>query len=513
MHHNINYFTGAVLLFVALLFSTDELAAQSNQLRQSLEQHVYTLASDSLKGRLAGSEENKQAADYIIAQFEKMGLETDVQTFQGGIRSTSAPVTLENIIVTIEGSDPLLKDEWIVIGAHYDHIGIQLNMRDPSADVIYNGADDNASGVATIIELARIFKEMEGDLKRSIMFIAFDGEEQGLLGSAHFVANPTIPLEKIVAMFSLDMVGYLKTSGWLKYEGIGTIDRFKKLVADNVSSDFTVRYKKFETSLMGATDTQPFANAKVPTLYVSTGLKSPYHKPQDEAEGIDYGGLVSVTGHVSEIVDVLANNPAVKPSGRISPIHIISYPIIDYGITAGLGTSHFTYKGGNVKGKSTLSYEAGLFLSADLKYFSIRPEVLYEKGGSKHLGYWNSANPNIYDPMEGKVDYEAITVPLSIKRMLVQASSGSITVAGIYISAGAYYRHFLSISMFGDKVTENDPRFNWDQWGVTWGLGFQVFDFTIGYEAKYGLTEFMPALNANRPIRNVSSQIKLSYKF
>ena len=510
MRSTIKSLAGFVLIMLLLFPCTLNAQTGNNQLKQSLEKHVYILASDSLKGRLAGSEESRQAGDYIITQLEEIGLKVDVQSFSRSMRGEVA--TMENLIVTIEGSDPQLKDEWIVIGAHYDHIGVSGDP-ESGADIIYNGADDNASGVAAIIELARIFKGMEGRLKRSIMFIAFDGEEQGLWGSTQFVIDPPIPLEKITVMFSLDMVGYLQKSGWLKYEGTGTINRFKQLIADNTSPDFKVKYKKFETSMMGATDTQPFAMNRVPTLYVSTGLLSPYHKPADEAEGIDYNGMVSVTNHVSEVVDIFANDPNVRPSGSFSPLHITSYPSISYGIVAGIGNSHFQYRDANIKGKSVLSYSAGLFLDADFKYFSIRPEVLYERGGSKHVGYWNPANPNIYEPMAGKVSYEAITIPLSIKKMPIVARAGSITVYGIHLSAGAYYRRFLSISMFGNEIPSKDPRFNWNEWGVTWGIGLQMFAFSLGYEAKYGLNDFMFNTHGNHAVRNISSQIKLSYKF
>ena len=510
MRHNIKSLTGIAILFFALLFFSTELTAQNSQLKQSLKDHVYFLASDSLKGRRAGSEENRQAADYILTQFEEMGLMTDTQPFSSPIRGRSEVAEMENIIAVIPGSDPQFEDEWVIIGAHYDHIGLSGNP-DSGADVINNGADDNASGVATIIELARLFKDAQP--KRSIMFIAFDGEEQGLLGSYHFVRNPIIPLDKIVVMFSLDMVGYLQTSGWLKYEGIGTIGNLKKLITQNSDPDFKVKYKRFETSLMGATDTQPFANYKVPTLYVSTGLLSPYHKPEDEADGIDLDGMVSVTNHVSEVVNIVANNPSVEPSGRFSPLHVSSFPLIDYGVTAGIGSSHFKYRGANVQGVSIASYSAGLFLSADFRYFSIRPEVLYERGGSKHLGYWNFSDRNIYEPVEGKVTFNAITVPVSIKTMPVAIRSGSVPVYGVYLAAGGYYRRMLSISMCDNDIASNDPRFNWNEWGISYGVGVYVLGFTLGYEAKYALNDFMFKINGNHAARNISSQIKFSYQF
>ena len=514
MQYNIRSLRAIVILSAVLLPSSHQLSAQNNQLRQSLEKHVYTLASDSLKGRLAGSEESRRAGDYIIAQLEGMGLKVDLQTFSRPMRGEIA--TMENIIATIEGSDPQLKEEWIVIGAHYDHIGISSNSKNrptDDADVINNGADDNASGVAAVIELARIFKGMEGELKRSIMFIAFDGEEQGLWGSTYFVLNPPIPLEKIAVMLSLDMVGYLQKSGWLKYEGIGTIDNLKRLISQNINPDFKVKYKQFEMSFMGATDTHPFALQRIPTLYVSTGLLSPYHQPADEADRIDYKGLASVTNHVSEVVDIIANNKAIKPSGRFSPIHVASYPWVSYGVTAGIGSAHFRYKGGSVNGKSILSYSAGIFANVDIfKYFSVRPEILYERAGSKYLGYWNSSNPNIYEPSSGKVSFDALTIPVSLRVMPSSMYMGSIPSHSIYVSVSGYYRRILSISMFDHDIASNDPRFNWNEWGFGWGAGVYIFGVSIGYEVKYGLNHFMFNANGNYAVKNISSQIKLSYR-
>ena len=508
MQSIIKLFAGFILSILLLFPCTLSAQTESSQLKQSLEKHVYTLASDSLKGRRAGSEESRLAADYIITQLEEIGLKVEVQNF------SRSGLSMENLIATIEGSDPQLKDEWIVIGAHYDHIGITVNPKKPTDDMINNGADDNASGVAAIIELARIFKAMEGELKRSIMFVAFDGEEYGLWGSSVFVSNRIIPLDRITAMFSLDMVGYLQTSGWLNYEGVGTLNRLKRLATQSTNPDFKVKYKRFEMDLRGATDTRPFAVQRIPTLYVTTGLLSPYHQPSDEADGIDYNGLVSVTKHVSEVVDIIANNEAVKSSGKFSPIHIAAYPWVSYGVTAGIGSANFRYKGGNVNGKSILSYSAGIFANVGLlKYFSVKPEILYERAGSKYMGYWNASNTNIYEPSSGKVSFDALTVPVSLMIMPSAMYTGSVPSHSIYASVSGYYRRILSISMFDQNIATNDPRFGWNEWGFGWGAGLYLFGFSIGYEVKYGLTNFILNTNGNYAVRNVSSQIKLSYRF
>jgi Predicted aminopeptidases len=154
------------LLICLLLFVGGSTFAQTQQER--LTRHVYTLAGDSLRGRKAGSEDAAKAAAYIVKQFEEIGVQPYYEEgwYQPFERNGK---TYKNVVGVIPGNDPILKDEYIIIGAHYDHLGV-MN------DQIYNGADDNASGTATIIEMARILKSQQSDLKRSVIVAAFDAE-------------------------------------------------------------------------------------------------------------------------------------------------------------------------------------------------------------------------------------------------------------------------------------------------------------------------------------------------
>ena len=180
---------GLLVLFISIFLSVN---AQST-LRERLKQHVFTLASDSLQGREAGTEFARMAADYVVAQFTEIGIELFFENSflqQFGQNNAQNSHSFQNVIGIIRGNDADLANEFIVVGAHYDHL-CALNGN------IYNDADDNASGVAMLIELARMLKEYQRKLKRSVILVAFDAEEIGLLGSTYFVNSSIVPLENI----------------------------------------------------------------------------------------------------------------------------------------------------------------------------------------------------------------------------------------------------------------------------------------------------------------------------
>jgi acetylornithine deacetylase/succinyl-diaminopimelate desuccinylase-like protein len=196
-----------------LIFSTIISAYAETTLKERLEQHVYTLASDEMGGRGSGTKYARMAAEYIIDQWEEVGIEpffdnSYIQSFWNN--------KFQNLVAIIPGNDPLLKNEYIIIGAHYDHVGTIFGK-------IYNGADDNASGVASLIEVGRELKFNQSHLKRSIILIAFDAEEKGLIGSTHFIDRWKEPIENIKLMINLDMVGYYQAKEEIKYIGSGTI--------------------------------------------------------------------------------------------------------------------------------------------------------------------------------------------------------------------------------------------------------------------------------------------------
>lgn len=234
-----------------------------------------------------------------------------------------------NVVGILEGTDAVLKNEAIVIGAHYDHLGRGGNgSLDINSKEIHHGADDNASGVAAMLELAREFSQSRNN-KRTIIFIAFGGEEEGLLGSQFYVNNPAFPIEKTIAMINLDMVGRLKDEK-LTVGGIGTASEWKNLVeaknpkairAGELEGTTGMLYvPAFKLQLnedgFGPSDHSSFYAKKVPVLFFFTGTHENYHKPSDTADKINYEGLLKITGYVSEIIRAIDQNP--KPTYTVA---------------------------------------------------------------------------------------------------------------------------------------------------------------------------------------------------
>lgn len=194
--------------------------------------------------------------------------------------------------------------ETIVLGAHYDHLGNGgVNSAAPGETAIHHGADDNASGTAMLVEVARMLRD-RGPFPRSILFLAFSGEERGLLGSAHYTANATVPLDDTVAMVNLDMVGRL-TDNKLIIHGTGTGTGFDALV-DRLIGAHGFEVAK-EPGGFGPSDHSSFYAKKIPVLHVFTGSHSDYHRPTDTAEKIDYDGMVRIAGLVADAVAELAS--------------------------------------------------------------------------------------------------------------------------------------------------------------------------------------------------------------
>ena len=274
--------------------------AQHEELAKRLKQHAFVLADDSLRGRKTGTVYAQKAANYISRQLQAMGARPYSDTsYEFPFTYRSGTQKGMNLLVLFPGTDPELKEEYIVLGAHYDHIGTTLS---PSSDYIYNWADDNASGSSVLLELTRMLLAHPEQLKRSVLVAFFDAEEVGLEGSTYLANHFVVPVEQVKLMMSIEMVGYLRTSGFLEYSGYGTIADGKRLIGGlpwNAPYG-KVKLKEFENSIFTATDTRGFAQKGCPTLAVSTGLKSPYHKVNDEAEGLDLDGMAYVTEHLGD---------------------------------------------------------------------------------------------------------------------------------------------------------------------------------------------------------------------
>jgi len=214
-----------------------------------------------------------------------------------------------NVIMVLPGEDALLKNEYLIVGGHFDHLGMggpSSRARDTVA--VHHGADDNASGVGEMIELAEKFALTPGSHKRSLIFASFSGEELGLLGSKYFTENPLIDLKKVNAMINLDMVGRLRDSSTLQIGGAGTAEGLKDLVKS--LSDTGIMKLTITDEGSGPSDHSSFYVKNVPVLFFSTGAHLDYHTPRDTWEKINYPGMVKVSDLVFNIAEKLANDTA-----------------------------------------------------------------------------------------------------------------------------------------------------------------------------------------------------------
>lgn len=210
---------------------------------------------------------------------------------------------VKNVIGVLPGKGELAK-EILIVGAHYDHVGMGgFGSLAPWTNEIHNGADDNASGTSGLLEIARLVAATKSDSHRTVVFMAFAGEERGLLGSIHYCNNPVFALEDTVAMVNLDMIGRL-TNNRLTVYGTGTSSGFDKLVED-LNKDFKFTLAKIPGGL-GASDHESFYKKKIAVFHMFTGLHSDYHRPGDDYDKINYPGMEKITQMTYRIVQNLA---------------------------------------------------------------------------------------------------------------------------------------------------------------------------------------------------------------
>src|SRR5689334_1773064 len=248
------------------------------------------MAANLLFGSLSVIEEaaksNSNAAYSEIAS--AINLSTDI---------TRTQVPAYNVIGVLEGSDPVLKKENVIIGAHYDHLGRGgEGSLAPKPGEIHHGADDNASGTAGLIELARLFSAQRPKLKRTLIFIAFSGEEEGLLGSNYYVNHPLAPLTTTVGMINMDMIGRMKDRK-LIIGGVGTAKEWRGLIEPEKSFVLTLNEDG-----IGPSDHSSFYLKQVPVLFFWTGTHNDYHKPSDTADKINYTDEAKILGFVARLV-------------------------------------------------------------------------------------------------------------------------------------------------------------------------------------------------------------------
>ena len=207
---------------------------------------------------------------------------------------------IKNVVAVLEGEGPLA-NETIILGAHYDHLGLGgAGSLAPWTKEIHNGADDNASGTATLLELAQRMAASGKKPRHRIVFIAFTGEERGLLGSAHYVRQPRFPLENTIAMYNLDMVGRLSSDSKLMVYGTGTAKEFDPLI-EELCKKYGFALTKHPGGF-GPSDHSSFYARKIPVLHLFTGTHSDYHRPSDDAPKLNIPGMRRVADMLFDIV-------------------------------------------------------------------------------------------------------------------------------------------------------------------------------------------------------------------
>jgi hypothetical protein len=274
-----------------------------------ITQDIEVLASDSLAGREVGTEGEKMAADYIASELEKAGVQpkgTDgfYQSFfvkdadnphaQPSVETGEDGITGYNVVGMIDNPG----DEFVIIGAHYDHLGMgDFSSLHRGEQAVHNGADDNASGIAAMLHLARVLSQKE--LNRDVLFIGFSGEEKGLWGSNYFTKNSTVDLSKANFMINMDMVGRLDESKGLAANGTGTSPIWNWLL-DEVNAD-SLKLIKSESGV-GPSDHTSFYLQDIPVLHFFTGQHEDYHKPGDDPEKINEAGILQVASIIERMI-------------------------------------------------------------------------------------------------------------------------------------------------------------------------------------------------------------------
>lgn len=276
---------------------------------EDCKKHVYKLASDELEGRMSGKKGNVLAAEYIESEFKKYGLQTmydkfNIRRTNPGPKNEVGDDFTQNIYAWIEGEDEELKNEIVVIGAHMDHIGYGPGMSRSRKIEIHNGADDNASGTAALLEVAQAISKLKP--KRTIVFQAYSAEEMGLIGSRHYVNNPKFPLnnpdiKKHVAMINMDMVGYLNKG----YHYAAFLDANSSVDLEKNINELNDKYnfaRKITAKGGGGSDHASFYNKRIPVAFLHTGGHPYYHTPEDDADKLNYKGLELVSKYAFELV-------------------------------------------------------------------------------------------------------------------------------------------------------------------------------------------------------------------
>lgn len=300
-----------------LIFLASFLSCTNKSINESgIKSDVSYLANDALEGRQTGTEGERKAAEYIADRMKEMGLtgkgtkdyyqefsfipKTDPHSEVQFTTNTDGTITGRNVIGYINNN----AQNTIIIGAHFDHLGYggEGSLYRDSIKAVHNGADDNASGTAVMLDLARKLKKT--NTNNNYLFMAFSGEEMGLLGSNYFVKNPTIDTKAVSYMINMDMVGRLKQDSTLAVYGTGTSPMFKQVLKAHNN-----KFKLIENeSGVGPSDHTSFYLADIPVLHFFTGQHEDYHKPGDDSEKLNYEGMSTISEYIYDVISDLDDN-------------------------------------------------------------------------------------------------------------------------------------------------------------------------------------------------------------
>lgn len=275
----------------------------------SVDIPVLRIKRELANAILSGSGKTVESLEKSINSIKKpSGFSTKV-TVNASSEIVRESASTRNVVMYLPGEDESLKNEYIIIGAHFDHLGMGgqgSSSRAPDTVGVHHGADDNASGVAMMLEVAEKFAYTKGSHGRSIICIAFTGEEEGLLGSKHFTDQPGIDLTKVNAMINLDMVGRLNDSSRLQISGVGTAAGLKDLIYSK--SDTSALRLKLSDEGYGPSDHSSFYFKNIPVLFYFTGAHLDYHTPLDTWDKLNYKGMAAISDEVFKVAVALAES-------------------------------------------------------------------------------------------------------------------------------------------------------------------------------------------------------------
>ena len=294
--------------------------ADSARIRADIEY----LAADALEGRGTGTAGNDSAAAFVARRHGALGLRPGAPGYLQRFVARSAVLAhggapsglpTQNVVAILPGSDPALAGQVIVVGAHIDHLGRSTTgALDPdAADAVRNGADDNASGTAGVLELARLFAARPA--RRTLVFAHFSGEELGLLGSQHFVEQPPVPRDSIVAMLNFDMIGRLRSDSLIVY-GTGTA-REMAAVLDSANAALGLVVRAVPDGF-GPSDHSSFYAKEIPVLHFFTNIHDDYHRATDDAARVNAAGAARVVTLAERVIREIDQRDARLTYARVA---------------------------------------------------------------------------------------------------------------------------------------------------------------------------------------------------